>query len=170
MSFYFFYPKHLQINTLQISKSHSVVSDSLPLHGLYSPWNSSGQNPGVGSLSLLQDSGQPRDGTQVYHIAGRFFTSWATREDQEYWSGSPIPSPVNLPNPGTEPGSPALQQILYQLSYQGSPNMYINQIRSNLITRMVGQKFSEQWIPFWLKEILKLLNNQSYCQSEYCWS
>ena len=28
---------------------------------------------------------------------------------QEYWSGLPFPSPGNLPNPGTEPGSPALQ-------------------------------------------------------------
>ena len=54
MSFYFFYPKHLQINTLQVSKSHSVVSDSLPLHGLDSPQNSPSQNIGVGSLSLLQ--------------------------------------------------------------------------------------------------------------------
>ena len=36
------------------SESHSIVSDSLRPHGLYSPWNSPGQNPGVGSLSLLQ--------------------------------------------------------------------------------------------------------------------
>ena len=36
------------------SQSRAVVSKSLPLHGLYSPWNSSGQNTGVGSLSLLQ--------------------------------------------------------------------------------------------------------------------
>ena len=36
------------------SKRHSVVSDSLQPHGLYSPWNSPGQNTGVGSLSLLQ--------------------------------------------------------------------------------------------------------------------
>ena len=36
------------------SKSCSVVSDCLRLHGLYSPWNSPGQNTGVGSLSLLQ--------------------------------------------------------------------------------------------------------------------
>ena len=32
---------------------HSVVSDCLRPHGLYSPWNSPGQNTGVGSLSLL---------------------------------------------------------------------------------------------------------------------
>ena len=36
------------------SESRSVVSDSLQPHGPYSPWNSPGQNTGVGSLSLLQ--------------------------------------------------------------------------------------------------------------------
>ena len=36
------------------SESHLVMSDSLRPHGLYSPWNSLGQNTGVGSLSLLQ--------------------------------------------------------------------------------------------------------------------
>ena len=30
-------------------------------------------------------SSQPRDRTQVSCIAGRFFTSWSTREAQEYW-------------------------------------------------------------------------------------
>ena len=37
------------------SESVSVVSDSLWPNRLYSPWNSPGQNTGVGSLSLLQD-------------------------------------------------------------------------------------------------------------------
>ena len=36
------------------SESCSDVSNSLRPHGLYSPWNSPGQNTGVGSLSLLQ--------------------------------------------------------------------------------------------------------------------
>ena len=36
------------------SESCSVLSDSLQLHGLYRPWNSPGQDTGVGSLSLLQ--------------------------------------------------------------------------------------------------------------------
>ena len=80
----------------------------------------------------------------------------------EYWSGSPFPSPGDLPNPAIEPRSPSLQgdslpaeppgkpkntgvgslsllqqifltqelnrgllhcrRILYQLSYEGSPN------------------------------------------------
>ena len=37
-----------------VSESHSVVSGSLRPHGLYSPWNSPGQNTGVGSLSHIQ--------------------------------------------------------------------------------------------------------------------
>ena len=35
------------------SESHLLVLNSLWPHGLYSPWNSPGQNTGVGSLSLL---------------------------------------------------------------------------------------------------------------------
>ena len=37
-----------------LQKWKSVVSDSLWPHGQYSPWNSPGQNTGMGSLSLLQ--------------------------------------------------------------------------------------------------------------------
>ena len=36
------------------SERHSAVSESLLPQGLYSPWNSPGQNTEVGSLSLLQ--------------------------------------------------------------------------------------------------------------------
>ena len=36
------------------SESHSVLFNSLQPHGLYSSWNSPGQNTGVGNLSLLQ--------------------------------------------------------------------------------------------------------------------
>ena len=39
----------------RLRKGRSVMSDSLQPHGLYSPWNSPGQNTGVGSLSLLQE-------------------------------------------------------------------------------------------------------------------
>ena len=41
-------------NNISESESRSVVSNPLAPHGLYSPWNSSGQNTGVGSLSLFQ--------------------------------------------------------------------------------------------------------------------
>ena len=36
------------------NENHSVLSNSLQPCGLYSPWNSPGQNTGMGSLSLLQ--------------------------------------------------------------------------------------------------------------------
>ena len=39
-----------------ISESCSVVSDSLRPHRLYSPWSSPGQNTGVGSCCLLQQT------------------------------------------------------------------------------------------------------------------
>ena len=54
----------------------NIVKVAQSCHGLYSPWNSPSQNIGVGSLSLLQGIFP----TQVPHIAGRFLTSWATRE------------------------------------------------------------------------------------------
>ena len=39
------------------------------------------------AFPFSRTSSQPRGQTQVSHIAGRFFTNWATREAQEYWSG-----------------------------------------------------------------------------------
>ena len=52
--------RHLELRSTQTqpseSESRSVITDSLQPHGLYSPWNSLGQNTGVGSLSLLQGS------------------------------------------------------------------------------------------------------------------
>ena len=60
------------------SESCSVMSDSLWPHGLYSPWNSPGQN--TGGFPFSRGSSQPRDWTQVSHIVDRGFTVWATRE------------------------------------------------------------------------------------------
>ena len=40
---------------------------------------------------------------------------------QEYWSGLPFPSPEDLPNPGIEPGSPALQADALPSEPPGKP-------------------------------------------------
>ena len=37
------------------------------------------------AFPFSRGSSQPRDQTQVSHIAGGFFTSWATREAQKIW-------------------------------------------------------------------------------------
>ena len=69
------------------SESRSVVSNSLrprgyTVHGILQArvleWV---------AFPFSRGSSQPRDWTQVSHIAGRFFTSWGAREAQEYWSG-----------------------------------------------------------------------------------
>ena len=61
------------------SESHSVLSDSLRPQGILQArileWV---------PFRFSRVTSQPRDQSQVYHIAGRFFTSWATREAQNY--------------------------------------------------------------------------------------
>ena len=39
------------------------------------------------AILFSKGSSQPKDRTQVSHIVGGFFSSWATREAQKYWSG-----------------------------------------------------------------------------------
>ena len=52
-------------------------------------------------------SSQPRDWTQVFRIAGEFFTIWATRETQGYCNGYPFSG--GLLDPGIELAFHALQ-------------------------------------------------------------
>ena len=92
-------------------KSRSVVSDSMWPRGLYSPWNSPGQNCGVGTLSLLQvifptqgsNPGLPHCRQILYQLSHK---------------GSPrILEWVAYPfSRGSSPGR-SRGQILYQLSY-----------------------------------------------------
>ena len=66
------------------------VAQSCPTlqpHGLHHPWNSPGQNTGGGSLSLLQGIFPTQGSNPDFPHCIGFFTSWATREAQEYWSG-----------------------------------------------------------------------------------
>ena len=45
---------------------------------------------------------------------------------QEYWSGLPFPSPGDLPNPGIEPRSPALQADALTSEPPGKPEYESN--------------------------------------------
>ena len=70
---------------LNESESCSIMSNSMRPHGLYIIH-------GILQARILEwvafpfarGSSPPRDRTQVSCIAGRFFTSWATREAQEF--------------------------------------------------------------------------------------
>ena len=76
------------------------------------------------AFPFSRGSSQPRDRTQVSHIAGGCFTSWATREAQECSSGWPIPFPADLPDPRIKLRSPALQADSLPTELSGSP-LYI---------------------------------------------
>ena len=62
----------------------SVLSDpmSVTRQAPLCPWNSPGKNTGEGSQPFPSQGIFPDPGirTQVFYIAGRFFTIWATRE------------------------------------------------------------------------------------------
>ena len=66
-----------QQNYLGQCESHSVMFNSLWPHGLYSPWNSSGQNTGMDSPSLFQgilptqgsNPGFPHCGQILYQLS-----------------------------------------------------------------------------------------------------
>ena len=73
------------------------------------------------AVPFSRGSSQPRDGTQVSRIAGGFFTSWATREAQEYWSGSLSLLQQIFLTQESNWGLLHCRQILYQLSYQERP-------------------------------------------------
>ena len=54
---------------------------------------------------------------------------------QECWSGLPFPSPGDLPDPGIEPGSPALQADALPSEPPGKP---YKEIRRQKIHRLEG--------------------------------
>ena len=67
-------------------------------------------------------SSQPRDQTQVSHIAGRFFTSWATGKPKKTGVGSlSLIQQIFLTQESNQ-GLLHCRRILYQLNYQRSPN------------------------------------------------
>ena len=91
------------------SQSCSVMSDSLWPHGLYSPWNSLGQNTGVVSLSFLQ-------GILPTQVSNPGLSHWRWILYQLSHNVSPrilvwvaYPLSMDLPNLGIEPGSPTFQ-------------------------------------------------------------
>ena len=86
----------------------------------YSPWNSPGQNTGMGSLSLLQRIFPTQGSNPNIRIAGKFFSSWATKEAQEYWDGSLSIFQQIFPTQESNRGLLHCKLIFHQLSYQGS--------------------------------------------------
>ena len=104
------------------SESHSVESYSLLPHGLKSPWNSPGQNTGVGSLSLLQEI-FPIQGSSPCLLHCRQILYQLSHKGSPRileWGADPLSRGVF---PAQELNQVLLhcRWILYQLNYQGSP-------------------------------------------------
>ena len=103
------------------SESCSVVSHSLGPHGLYSPWNSPGQNTGVGSLSLPQGIFPTQGVNPGLPHCRRILYPLSHRASTRILEWVPILLAVDIPDPRIELGSPACRWTLYQLGYDGSP-------------------------------------------------
>ena len=116
------------------------LSNSLLPHGLYSPWNSPGQNTGVDSVqfscSVMSDYLWPH-GLQhtrpscTSPTAGVYSNScplswWCNPTISSsvipFSSHLAFPSPGDLPNPGIKPRSPALRADSL-LSHKGRPRI-----------------------------------------------
>ena len=125
----------------------------------------------VAMPSSSRGSSQPRDWTQVSHIAGRFFPVWATREAQEYCSRLSIPFPGDLPDPGIKPGSSAFQEDSLPVELQEKPwnSIPIQTIKSSgrvnwkiIQTYRISKKFS--FHASFFRKLLKEFPPQELCK------
>ena len=94
----------------------SHAQKHIPLYCMLTPFRESSWVPRVISSCLFL----PCNIMCVSHsvVSDSFVTPWTVEHQtplsmefsrQEYWSGLPFPSPGDLPDPGIEPRSPALQ-------------------------------------------------------------
>ena len=107
------------------SESRSVVSDSLRPHGLYSPWNSPGQNTGVGSLSLLHGIFPTQGSNPSLLHCRQILYQLSHKGNPRILEWVAYPSPGDLPNPGIELGSPALQADSLPTEISGKLPLYL---------------------------------------------
>ena len=158
----FFSKAKCMINGIKVKVKVSQLCPTL-CDPMNYPWNSLGQNTGVGSLSLLQGifptqglnpglshcrgilyelghKGSPRILEWVAKIWAHSRSWWWDREAwhaavhrvkkvRHYWATElnwpePIPSHVDLPDPGIEPGSPALKAESLSTELSGKPKWH----------------------------------------------
>ena len=107
------------------------MSDSVQLHRrqptrLPHPWDSPGKNTGMGCHFLLQCV-KVKSLSHVRLLANPWTTAHQGPPSlgfsrQEYWNGLPFLPPGDIPDPGIEPGSPALQSDTLLSESPGKPH------------------------------------------------
>ena len=115
--------------TSDISESCSVVSDSLQPHGLYSPWDSPGQNTGMGSWSLLQGIFPTQRSNPGLLPCRRILYQLSHKGSPIILEWVAFPSLGDLPDPGIKPGSPALQVDSLPTEISGKPCIALSSVQ-----------------------------------------
>ena len=113
------------------SESHSVVPDSLQPHGLYSSWNSLGQNTEVGILSLLQGI-FPTQGSNPGLLHCRWILYQLSHKGSPRileWVAYPFSSGSSWPRNRT--GCPELQEDSLPTELSGKPLLCLYFIKRN---------------------------------------
>ena len=89
-----------------------------------SPWDSPGQNTGVGSLSLLQGIFPTQGLTPGLPHCRRILYQLSHKGSPRILEWVAIPPPGDLPTQEWNWGLLHCRRILYQLSYEGSPSTF----------------------------------------------
>ena len=145
------------------SESHSVMSNTLRPNGLYSLWNSPGQNTGMGSFFLLQGI-FPTQGLNpdLLHYRQILY--------QLSYKGKPKNTVGSLSllewiflTQKFKWGLLRCRWIIYQLSYQGSPNVIISSLQAfpkNVSVWMIKSIWlssnHDQVTKFWMSPVGKI--------------
>ena len=107
-----------------MSESCSAMSDSLRPQGLYSPWNSPGQNTGVGSHSPLQEIFPTQGLNPCLSLQVDSLPAEPPGKPKHTGEGSlSLPQRI-FPTQESDCGLLHCRWILHQLSYQG--RLYIH--------------------------------------------
>ena len=111
------------------------------------------RTPGILKIIVLKKGFRTLESESLSHVR-LFVTPWTLQfiefSRPEYWSGWPISSPTDLPNPGIKLGSPALQADSLPTGLSGKPfriltkKLFSNR-HSSLRVRLI--RFLQQMLP-----------------------
>ena len=109
---------HSDSMEVSLSELRELVMDreawSAAIHGVAKSWTRlSDWSDLIWSESMTKWKWKLKSLSRVWLFATPWTVAYQDSQSmgfsrQQYWSGLPLPSPEGLPNPGTEPGSPAL--------------------------------------------------------------
>ena len=112
------------------------------------------------AFCFSRGSSQPRDQTQVSHTAGGFFTVWATWGSLRKLKWVAFPFSRDLPDPGIEPRSPALQVDSLSSVSASSLNVRTNSGHPSYI-------FFTTFVFFIIKMLSYIYHNHGLCFQDF---